>query len=284
MKFTEKIAFMATLCAAFLIISLEALMTEISAGRENLYLVSGKSIIETVDDSRLRKSIAQLQSLGNRITWEKQWEAANWVSGEFKKVGVEVGIHTYEFNGKTWPNVVAEIRGRKLPGEIIMPIAHIDSISDSPQKMAPGADDNGSGVAVILEMARVLKETPMERTVMFGIFTNEEPGSVGSKAYARQASKDGLDIKSVINLDILGYNRPAWPFYWDAVQAHATVKHKMKAIIRMVRNYLTGVIKGKDILIVAGKDANRDLVSMTAQIIRDSSGLKVKEMVGEDCG
>ena len=74
------------------------------------------------------------------------------------------------------------------------------------------------------------------------------------------------------------------PFYRDAVQAHVTLKHKIKAIIRMVRNYVASVIKGKGILVVAGREPNHKLVSMTSEMITESTGLKVREIIREDCG
>jgi hypothetical protein len=48
---------------------------------------------------------------GNRSTWEKQWEASRWVSKQFKMSGLEVNIHTYPYDRRTWPNVSAQIRG-----------------------------------------------------------------------------------------------------------------------------------------------------------------------------
>lgn len=251
---------------------------------ENVLGLQVREAIEKVDEKNLWNTVNHLQSYGNRSTREKQWEAAVWISGEFKKIGLEVNIHKYEFNGRVWPNVIATIQGQERPGEIIMPIAHIDSTSDNPQNIAPGADDNASGVAVLLEMARVLKGTSMERTIMFGIFTNEERGRAGSKAYARQVKRDGVDIKAIINLDILGYNRPAWPFYWDAVMGHATLKHRVKAIIRITRNYFAGLIKGKDVIRVAGREPNRQLVAVISRSLRESTSLNVKDTVSNDCG
>jgi Zn-dependent M28 family amino/carboxypeptidase len=243
-----------------------------------------KEVMGKVDTQNLRNTIAHLQSYGNRSTWEKQKEAAEWVYGQFKKLGITVSLNEYELDGKKWPNIIAEIAGSKRSEEIVMLIAHIDSISDSSQNVAPGADDNGSGVAVLLEGARILGKARMERTVMLCIFTNEENCAAGSKAYARRAKEEGLNMKSVINLDILGYNRPTWPFYWDAVQGHGTLKHKVKATIRMARNYFLGIINGKDIVRVAGREANRSLVTIASQILRQSSGLKAKEMVKDDNG
>jgi len=251
---------------------------------ENEPDVQTKRAIEEVDGSNLGNAIAHLQSYGNRSTWEKQWEAAIWLSREFEKTGIEAGIHKYEFNGKIWPNVIAKIEGKERPEEIIMAIAHMDSTSDHPQNTAPGADDNASGAAVILEMARVVRDIPMARTVMFSIFSNEERGRLGSQAFARQAGESGMRIKTVINLDILGYNRPERFFYWAAVDGHAALNNKIKAIIKMARNYFVGVMSGKDIVQVAGRESDRETVSIASRLISRSTGLKVKEIVSDDCG
>jgi Zn-dependent M28 family amino/carboxypeptidase len=165
-----------------------------------------------------------------------------------------------------------------------MLIVHVDSISDTSETVAPGADDNASGVAVLLETARILKEIPLERSIVFGAFTNEERCRRGSRSYVRLAKKDELNIKAVINLDILGYNRPAWPFYWDAVMAQNTLKHKVKAILKMARNYFLGMIYGKDVMQVAGRDSDQKLVTTTSKILREVSKLKVKEVVSDDGG
>lgn len=186
--------------------------------------------------------------------------------------------------GRIWPNVIARIKGEEKSGEIVLLCAHLDSTSDNVEKIAPGADDNASGVAVLLEAARILKKIPMERTVLFCIFSNEEGAIAGSKAYARLAKKEGYNIKSVINVDVIGYNRPQWPFYWDAITGHATLRHRLKTAVKMVYNYGVGMMYGKDIVIVAGKEPNRQLALSTSWILQQSVGLKVKETIQNDCG
>ena len=243
-----------------------------------------KKVIEKVSTQNLQATVAHLQSYGNRTTYEKQREAALWVNEEFKKLGLKNDLHEYEFDGKKWPNVIAKIVSNSRPDEIVMLICHIDSISDTSETIAPGADDNASGVAVLLETARILKETSLERSVFFVVFTNEEHCREGSRSYAHLARASGLNIKAVINLDILGYNRPIWPFYWDAVMGHHTLKHKVKAMIRMARNYFLGLIYGKDIMRVAGREPNRKLVEATSKMLQDVSDLKVKELVSNDSG
>ena len=237
-----------------------------------------------LDVNRLRSTVGHLQGYENRSTWESQWKTARWIADQFESLGIETIIQTYEFKEKNWPNVTAKLPGREKQSEVIMLIAHLDSISHNPHLIAPGADDNASGVAVILEIARVIRSIPLRRSIMFAVLSNEERGTAGSKAFVKQAIKEGLDIQAVVNLDVLGYNRPSWPLYIDAITSHFKFKHKLKALYRMFRNFIYGLFFGKDVIKVAGKNANATLVKATTESIRRYTNLKVKPLIGEDCG
>ncbi len=248
---------------------------------------STHGILEKVNGENLRNTIFHLQEYGNRSMWEKQQESSFWVLERFEQLGIEVDLHEYQLNDRIWPNVIAKIKGEGRDQEIIMLIAHIDSASNNPH-IAPGADDNASGVAVLLEIARILKETRVKRTIMFGIFTNEETketnGVRGSDAYVQKAKGDLMNFKAVINLDILGYSRPKWPFYLGALEGHISLKEKFKVGTKMIRNYLFGIINRKDTVVVAGRMPNSELVTITSQVMGQSSGVKVKRKIGDDCG
>jgi len=279
---TRKILYIVTLLFIGILLFLSWTVESAQQGREapDRY----QEIIENVRAENLSSTISRLQSQKNRSTWEEQWKAADWISDEFKIIGMEADIHRYEFKGKIWPNVIARIRGEERPDEIILLCAHLDSTSDHAGKIAPGADDNASGVAVLLEAARILQKIPMERTVIFAIFSNEEGAMAGSKAYARLARKEGRDIKSVINVDVIGYNRPQWPFYRDAMVEQLTPEKRLKVKAVMARNYALGLVNGKDMVIVAGREPNRQLVLSTSRTLRQSAGLSVEETIKNDCG
>lgn len=242
------------------------------------------SAIKMINVKNIQDTVIHLQGYSNRSTHEKQCEASQWIKSEFEKSGLENRLQTYEFKDRTWPNVVAEVKGTKTPDQIIMAIAHIDTIADNPQGVAPGADDNGSGVAVILEIARILQKVPLKRTVAFCVFTNEEHGAAGSKHYAHEARSHGVKINAVINLDILGYNRPEKLFYYEAVMAHHSLKHRVKAAYRMSRNFFAGLIYGYDCVKVVGREQNCSLVKTVSRVFRNHSNLKVKEVINDDCG
>lgn len=114
--------------------------------------------------------------------------------------------YTEEF-GKNleYRNIIAEHYGTMLPDEIIVVGAHYDTVW-----MTPGADDNASGVAVMLELTRYLVNIKLKRTVRFIAFANEEyphffTNNMGSMFHAKKSSERGDNIKAMISLEMLGY-------------------------------------------------------------------------------
>ncbi len=107
-------------------------------------------------------------------------------------------------------NIIADLKGTQLSREVILVSAHFDAVPH-----APGADDDGTGVAAVLEMARVLKDQPAKRTIRFALFTLEEAGLVGAQHYVTEfvkASKlpDAPDapkekIVGMMSLEMLGF-------------------------------------------------------------------------------
>lgn len=112
----------------------------------------------------------------------------------------------YTSSSETWKNLILTIPGNQYPGEIVILSAHLDSISSS--NLAPGAEDNATGSAALLEAARVLRGHSLPRTVKLIWFTGEEQYMLGSKAYLNDSEhperREG--ILGVINLDMYGYD------------------------------------------------------------------------------
>ena len=134
------------------------------------------------------------------------------VEGWYPSGQVEVmdfTVHDPEGNPYTWKNLILTIPGASRADEIVILSAHLDSTSDQdPMTRAPGAEDNGSGSAALLEAARLLRPEngiTFERTIRIIWFTGEEQGMQGSRAYADQV-QDPDAIVGVINLDMFGYD------------------------------------------------------------------------------
>lgn len=131
--------------------------------------------------------------------------AADYIRRSFEGVGLTVREEPYFVEGKEVANIIAEVRGSTRPDEIIVIGAHYDSAVGS-----PGADDNASGVAALLELARLQRETRPERTIRFIAFVNEEPPwfqreQMGSLFNARNSRKRGDRIVAMLSLETIGF-------------------------------------------------------------------------------
>jgi len=93
-------------------------------------------------------------------------------------------------------NVVAEVRGTEWPEEIVVVGAHLDSIG-----LGAGALDNGAGTAAVLDLAGIIAQQPLRRTVRFVLFTGEEEGCVGASAYMRAHAGELDQIVAMVNMD-----------------------------------------------------------------------------------
>ncbi len=104
-----------------------------------------------------------------------------------------------------WKNLIITIPGKTTPEEVVILSAHLDSTSELPEERAPGAADNGSGAAALLEAARLLQDMQFERTVQIIWFTGEEMGLFGSRAFVEEIDNPN-SVVGVVNLDMFGYD------------------------------------------------------------------------------
>jgi len=139
--------------------------------------------------------------------------AAEYIGQHFATAGLTVELDPFVRQGTVMTNVVGTLAGVG-PGDDLIYIlcAHYDSIAnrtpgwDPATDPAPGADDNGSGTAAVLEAARVLGQHHFAHTLRFIAFAGEEQGLWGSAHYAQEARRAGDDIRGVINLDMIGWD------------------------------------------------------------------------------
>ncbi len=131
--------------------------------------------------------------------------ARDYIFKTLNSYGLSPELQDYSVGGNVFSNIVVTLPGKGKPEEIIVVGAHYDTVSGS-----PGADDNASAVAMLLESARLIKDDVLERTTKLVFFTLEEPPifgteDMGSRVFARQAKKSGMDIKAMICLEMVGY-------------------------------------------------------------------------------
>lgn len=131
--------------------------------------------------------------------------AAEYIREVWAGQGFSVTDEPYDVSGQRSANLVVEHHGSSRAQEIVLVGAHYDSVVGS-----PGANDNATGVAVLLEMSRALKSASLPRTLRFVAFVNEEPPffqtpHMGSRRHARAARERGERIVAMISLETLGY-------------------------------------------------------------------------------
>lgn len=133
--------------------------------------------------------------------------AADYLIGRFRSYGLGVWIHRFEAFGRTNRNIVASLGNtepdnwRESPPLILA--AHYDTVSSS-----PGADDNASGLAVMLEAARRMAAVGPSRPVAFIAFAQEEEDRLGSRRFVAALRRRGVEIPGMISLECVGYADP----------------------------------------------------------------------------
>ncbi len=161
-----------------------------------------------VEMQNVRNIIQTLEGFGTRYSFTTECdEAADWLFATLEGFGVEVSNEEFDVSGSTLRNVIGRHEGVLNPDNVVIVGAHYDSMSETPWDFAPGADDNASGVAAVLEAARILSGYSFENTVEFICYGGEEQGRKGSEHNALQAGLTGKNIVGMINLDMIGY----WP-------------------------------------------------------------------------
>jgi hypothetical protein len=165
------------------------------------------TIVGQVSRANLRAYVQSLQDFETRYTTTANCElAGQFILSYFQSLGLEARFEPFTFGaGTATRNVVAEIKGVTDPDEIVIIGAHYDSTSSLPEVTAPGADDNASGVAAVMEVARILAGHPLDFTVRFIAFSAEEWGLYGSRAHSAAARAESERIIGVVNLDMIAY-------------------------------------------------------------------------------
>jgi len=164
---------------------------------------------EAVSIARIRRHIKTLEEVRHPVAAPEGLErAADYVTAYFDTLGYRPEEHHFPDNGRLFRNVMATRRGLDASLERVVLLAHYDTVAGS-----PGADDNASGVAVMLEVATVLAQFTFERTIQFIGVTLEEnereddPGSGtrGSLALAAHARENGWNVEGVVVLESVAY-------------------------------------------------------------------------------
>jgi hypothetical protein len=173
-----------------------------------------QELIEKVDRARLADMMNSLTSIPTRWTNSPQLVTArDWIKQQFTDFGYKSArikqVDLRLSNGTVAQSVICA--PERLDQGFVLIGAHYDCISETPDVTAPGADDNASGIAAMLEIARIFATVDLKRSVMFAAFAGEEQGLFGSQAVADLAARDKWAIDVMVNLDMVGHVDPARP-------------------------------------------------------------------------
>lgn len=184
-------------------------------------------IVQSVSAKNIERDIKKLVGFGTRHTLSETQSntrgigaARRWIKSEFEAISkdcngcLEVYFQKDTISGeKRIPNptevvsVIAVLKGKVDPSRYVIMSGDIDSRVSDPMNStsdSPGANDNASGVAGVLEAARVLSKYEFSGSIVFAALAGEEQGLFGGKIMAEQAQKDGWRIKAVLNNDMIG--------------------------------------------------------------------------------
>jgi hypothetical protein len=163
-------------------------------------------LVAEVSSDSLDAYVRALEGFQTRYSYtDSCWSAGQWILDIFLSFGIDATFHEYDWGAEHWRNVVGTIQGKSDSTVIVVICGHFDSISEDPWNLAPGAEDNASGTAVVIEAARVLSEEEHDLTLRFIAFSGEEQGLIGSYHYVTEAFSRGDNIVAAMNFDMVGY-------------------------------------------------------------------------------
>ena len=179
-------------------------------------------ITSSVNSDSVKYYIQNLQNFQTRFLFAETRDSVSyWIKNQFLKMGyTDVIIDSFQYQGTWQKNVVATLPGIYEPEVFNIVGGHHDSYSSgNPMVFAPGADDNASGTAAVLEIARVIRSNNYqpESTIKFITFAAEEYGLWGSEDYAEKALNLGMNIKIMINHDMISHT------YYTASQSEVDI-------------------------------------------------------------
>lgn len=179
-----------------------------------------REMMNQVNMDSLEATVQFLQDYGERkFNGSHIAQARDWVEAKMLSYGLETEVQ--EFHVSSWMgsatchNLIGIQRGTLYPDTYVVCGSHYDSYSWS--GLCPGADDNATGTAAVLESARILTQYEFEYSIIYCVFSAEECGLYGSEAYADRCASDGMEILGYFNNDMNGYLNPGDEIHIDCI-------------------------------------------------------------------
>jgi Zn-dependent M28 family amino/carboxypeptidase len=165
-------------------------------------------VTERIRKENLLAHLQQLVGGRNAISHRRELQrAADYITRQFQTLGYDTSTDDVCLLCRRYPNIIAEATRSRSDAPLFIVGAHYDTVHGS-----PGADDNASGVAALLEIARVLAESLKAHRgphVQFVAFTLEEEGMAGSTHYSRVLSKRHVNLRAMVSLEMVGFKSDA---------------------------------------------------------------------------
>jgi len=190
--------------------------------------VSQTQIYNTIRDLQDDDSLPGWDALRSRYSYSPELAIErDYIRDRLSALGLDIRYHDFSLYGIPLDNVEGTLNGWGPESDAVYIVcAHYDSTSEAPYYAAPGADDNASGTAAVLEAARVLSQYRFRHTLRFVTFAAEEQGLIGSYYYAAEARAAGTDIGGVVNLDMIAWDSN----HDDAMEVHAGTRSNSQAL------------------------------------------------------
>ncbi len=154
----------------------------------------------TVSAAELGKKLERISGERSPFSSPRHLAAVeNYIEREFTSCGLSVESDAFAYLGRSYRNIIGRL-GPARSGPLILLGAHFDSVEGS-----PGADDNASGAAVLLEAARILSTSRLRSQVLFCAFNLEELNMIGSAHFARKLKAARADIRAMVSLEMVGF-------------------------------------------------------------------------------
>lgn len=217
-------------CSVFFVFS-AGVLTQTSKTPKSVPNADIRRMIGEISAQRIETDIRKLVSFGTRNTLSEQdnpirgiGAARDWIFSEFQKISVDCGnclnVEKQSYvqeailpprgripQATTLTNVLATLKGTTDPDRVYVVSGHYDSMCTSPTDAvcdAPGANDDASGTAAVIEMARVMSRQKFDATIVFMAVAGEEQGLLGAGYFAQQAVEKKINIEAMFTNDIIG--------------------------------------------------------------------------------
>ena len=157
------------------------------------------AMVKGVSDENIKKWVHELSAFPTRHSKSVHInQVAAWIADRFREIGYEdVKMHDYSRQGNQLKNVICTKPGLGSTGQTILLCGHYDCVMEDwgdAASRAPGADDDATGIAVLLELARLMAHMKLDDTVQFAAFSGEEQGLWGSTAYSQHVKDNNINI------------------------------------------------------------------------------------------